>query len=179
MNNDRKIVPDIDYANSILKNRLVYNRKGWFFFEYVQNAVLFLLIIVMLYASFQEPSPFYRIVTVLIFFFLITNFIYLNSLVKVQGQQPLINKENAIITLNHFYENLTFAESKENILRDVHQSNGFSGRCITLLFHDENVYFHIATLGRADVINPVTAIFNYYKCKKIADTFLEKQKTNN
>lgn len=86
-------------------------------------------------------------------------------MIKVKGQQSLINKENAIAILKHFYEDLTFNASEENILRDV-PVGGFNGRRITSLFYNESVYFHIATLARGGVINPFPAIFNYFNMQR-------------
>jgi hypothetical protein len=170
-----KIVPDINYNKSIDKGRLFYIRKGWFMLEYMQNAVIFLLIGSMLYVSITKSiGYFFLIISLLMFIYLIFSFLFLNSLIKVKGQEPLTNKENAITTLKHFYKDLTFDASGENILRDVRASN-FSGRCITVLFYNESVYFHIATLGRSKVINPVPAIFNYFKCKEIASYFEKLQ----
>jgi len=101
---------------------------------------------------------------------------YINALVAVKGGGIVKNKEDVMNTLKHFYDDLTFDASGENMIRDVKPTGwSGSGRVLTVLLNNEQVYFHKATLMRASVIMPVWGLMDYLKAKEMAAYFAELQ----
>ncbi len=106
------------------------------------------------------------------------SYINFNKIIKVSGINPIINKEDAITTLKSFYDDLTFDVSSDNILRDYRPQRFFkAGRVITVIFHENDVYFHKITLGKGDRMYPINGPIDYLKTKDIAAHFLHLQET--
>ncbi|RKR82731.1 hypothetical protein BDD43_2916 [Mucilaginibacter gracilis] len=182
MDEVEKLVPDVNVEKCLKKERLVYVKDGWFWFEILSISTL--LIIEMVggsYGAIQTipDNGYWAIVLMLLInVFIIANFWLLNTFVKVKGMGTLRNKEDAITTLNFFYEDLTFSASKTNMLRNIKPST-FSkwGSALTDIFNNDYVYFHRATITDRISISPLSGIYNYLKCKKIAEHFQQIQQS--
>jgi len=179
--NENKLV-DINYQKSLVKQRLIYERRGPFKRQFlVRNGTILLVIIGATYAAINEitenGSYVPIVLTLLIEAFLIISFIIHNSFVKITGRDLLMNQEIAFVTLRHFYPDLTITECAKNAFRGIKLSAGFdSGVSVVVLFEDDKVYFNKATIGRANEINEFAGIFNYLKAQEISAYFDELQK---
>ncbi len=177
MSEDGTEVADIDYEKSIKKERLVYKRKGFFKWMFLVQTGYFLLVAVGFgYAGINEfVQDSNRILAIFMFLsalFLIASVLCTNVFAKVNGVGLLKNKEDAFVTLKHFYPDLKIQEVEENAFRIVKLSSSFNtGKSIVVIFHNKNVYFNNATLGRASAVTELFGIFNYLKSKKIATYF--------
>ena len=175
-----KIVPDIDYEKSIAKQKLVYNRKGYFVVDYIlSSGVMILLITSMLYAGYfalkDESNYFLFPISLLAEAWLVVSLFFLNKLVKVNGKGIVRNKEDVMNTLKHFYTELTFEASEENIIRDVKPTFWGPGRDLIVLLDGNDVYFHKASLMKGSSINPASGFTDNLKAKEIAKYFQELQ----
>lgn len=174
----QKWVPDVDYEKTIAEGRLAYKRSlraaiGDSIFEILAVMITVAVIIDLLRNNRADFSI--LIIVTIADIFLLINLILSYKLVKVVAGNELKNKEDMINVLRYFYNDLTFGDSKQNILRDIRLSTYSSGgRVITVLFKDSDVYIHRTSLGKASSILHF-GIFNYYRCKTIAEEFKRMQ----
>jgi hypothetical protein len=176
MEEETKIVRDIDYAKSIAQQKLVYNRKGRFVFDnIITKGVFIFLFAAGLFVSIDSSSYVMLIIILLYGAFLAHSLFHLNILVKIKGQGIVKNKEDAMTTLQYFYKDLTFSASEENMIRDVKRSTFNSGRDLIVLFEGEDVYFHKQMLMRGSSVFPLSGGTDNAKAIEIAKYFEELQ----
>jgi hypothetical protein len=176
----KNIVPLVDYSKSINQQQLVYVRDWSTIAMRVMLLLLGFGIIFGGSLSIIEESNIFGIVGILLGIFMLYDLWQLSRLVKVKGKSIIRNKEDVINALKYFYDGLTFDASQPNVIRDIRLGVFFNtGRIITVILDDDDVYFNITTPGRGNsVIAPFSGTWNYYKCKEIAAHFLELQNNN-
>jgi hypothetical protein len=176
MENEELSFPEVDYQKSIAKKRVVYKRSRSVVFEYAMFYFLPISLIIInsvaCYYSALDGNYFVSAFCVLIFLASLFSIILFGKLFKVSGGTILQNKEDAINCIAEFYKDCNFNISRENILRDYHRGSGLrGGRVITIIFNNDEVYFHKMSLGRGDTMMAFYPLFDYFKTKEIAEYF--------
>jgi hypothetical protein len=177
----------INYDKSIKKQRLVYDLNLTVIWSYIVcyfNAiVLFAIISVLLgwlFSSNSIGTTYFSVIVlflaIVLLLFLATNFILLNKTVKIDGIEKEANKNDMITVLSQYFELNNLDTNQKDIIRDVRRSRPMKlGRVVTCLFDDNLVFLNITRLERYNTFSPLSCLFNYYKCKRIAKKFQELQ----
>jgi hypothetical protein len=177
----------IDYNKSIKKKRLVYKTGYSIVFEYIWYWLIILfsagvvtLPAIVKPANVSHISIYYILFCIVFDFWLMLNVFFLNAFVEIQGQQKDLNKEDIINTLSEFYNLKNLNTSGNKIIRYVRLTGFFhGGRVVSVLLKDDIIYLNITTLLRYDGLSCFNGLYNYYKCRRIANRFKELQTIRN
>ena len=176
----------VDYQKSIEKQRLVYKRSSDSTFEYV---LFYLVMITVLGSSLAgvfipvvlgDFTVIYIIPIVLLFdAWFVANAILLNAFIKIKGNQTKDHKKDIIKAIGESLELENLDQPETNMIRDVRLS-GFlqSGRVVTCVFDQDTIYLNITSLMRGNALSIFGGLYNYYRCKSIAEDFKEWVQTS-
>ena len=170
-------IPPVNYQETIAKGRMVYIPK-WDFVDILFKLLVLSWIFAFPYLTIQMVingeayAPIYLVLSCIISLWLILGLFLSRKIVKVKGTGLIQNKEDAIKTVNEFYPDRTFNDNSDNILRD-YEAGGFSGggRVITVLFNEQDVYFHKIVLGKGDSLWTLWGPADYSVSRSMADYF--------
>lgn len=172
-----EIVPPINYEQSITKNRLVYNRN----LDLLDISIYvitcgFTIAAIIGFTCYGYQNSDYGVlgITFVCVGWLIVGFITRRFFVIVEGKTAITNKNDVVTTINHFYEYMVFNFDDEHLIRAIKINGAGYGRIITVLFYQDKVYFHKATLARNSK-SALSGLTDYLKCKEMAEYFVELQ----
>ena len=166
----------VNFEKSIKKQRLIYKMTGSVIFNYVFGYIMMLFYMafgIIIFWFHGRYAPLWLwLVFVLYISWMIANLFLRDSLIKIDGRELSVNKQNMVLTLDEFYRNLTFQVDSENELRSVKPSyRPIWGRVITVFFDKNCIYLNISTLGKDDLPTFVHGFTNYLKARRIAKYF--------
>ena len=178
----------INYDKSIKKRRLIYDLSLTVIWSYILcyfNAVVLLAMISVLsdwlFSNNSIGTTYFLVAVfflVILIFFLTTNFILLNRTIKIDGIEKEANKNDMVTVLEQYYKLNNLDTNQDNMIRDARLSRSMRlGRVVTCLFDGHSVFLNITRLERYNTFSPLSCVFNYYKCKRIAKKFQKLQST--
>lgn len=174
----------INYQKSIAKERLIYKTTAGLVFTYLYsgfNALIILAVVTMpAFVKFSDTltwlRPFYFVFIIAFYFWAIINIILLNAFVKVMGTNLEDNRKDIIDALSKYFSLENLDEKSDGIIRDIRLPWAFrNGRAITCLLDENMIYLNSVRLMRPSSISFYSAVFMYYKCKRVAKQFQELQ----
>jgi hypothetical protein len=174
----------INYQKSIAKERLIYKTNTSLIFTYLFsgfNAFVILAVLTMpVFVGFSDTltwlQPFYIIFIIVFYCWAIANVVLLNSFVKIKGIHPEDNRKDIIEALSKYFVLENLDGTSAGIIRDIRLPWAFrNGRAVTCLLDEDMIYLNSVRLMRAASISVYSAVFMYYKCKRVAKQFQKLQ----
>ena len=184
--NDMAAFYPIDYIKSVQKQRLIYKLNARIIFSYMICYLSAFAGFIMISAAFGElfiePGAIFYTPALVLFLLIILhlwtimNLISLNRMVKFDGKNRTTNKDDIIAILKQFYKLDNLDTTDENVIRNIKPYRFIlNGKIITCLFDHEIVYLNLTSLQNYNLISSFSGLYNYYKCKRIAQRFKQLQ----
>ena len=180
--------PSVNYDKSIKRQRLVYKLSFGIIYDYFLTYLgslmlvgMSTLFIPMMINGLHDVFKLTLIVICCVLFdiWMIANLVLTHALVRIDGKDVESNKKAIHTSLVVFYDNIDASRIDGNIIRNIKLSTSFRwGRIITILLDDDKVYLNVITLGRYDSPSPFHGLYNYIKCKRIAQMVIDKLSLN-
>ena len=167
--------PEVDYEKSVKSGWIVYKNSIFAMFGGVMSFLLYTFLIVIaslgLLSELNDHSI--NIVNIalplFVIFWLVSNIIFNNVLVKVEGKSREDNKATILSIIDDNFSSFDFIINNEKVMRSFKPvGSPMWGRIITILFEGDTIYLNITTLGRSNSPTMIHGLLNYIKAKRIA-----------
>ncbi len=164
------LLPKIDFAKSISKERLIYRSQYFDLFLLFFVSVILIGCFGTLGVGLYKLSFLLSTILLIVCLAMIINLLLFSKLVRVIK----IEKPHFVDFISRRYPTLTLIKSEDNddLIYFVKDTGWFGwGKIITVLLKENTAYINIITLGRNGAWSPVHGWINYYDCKGIASCF--------
>ncbi|MEQ3661561.1 MAG: hypothetical protein ABNG96_02620 [Flavobacterium sp.] len=170
----------LNKQKTVLKERLIFKNNWEYIFEIVFEVLLFSIWTTASFLLITNPKNNLSVLTIIVIIFinilLLTSWIYIYKLLKIEISNPEKDRKLLVEILKEKFPDFIINDNGLYILRCKKGVGLFSwGKTLIVIFEENKILINLTTLGRFDTKSPLHSIINFWKLKHIRNEFIRRK----